>query len=252
MVMHVSHVKDEIMYFPTICVDNFLNNPDRLREYALSLDYYVSGESEKLQDATLPEGTWPGKRTKPLHLIYPELFENLSYKIFSCLTDISKNSCEWELAMYFQSISPNDTHGLTEGWIHQDGTSFYAGLIYLTPNAPIESGTSIYALNNPKSGGWFDKVINEKKSYRDQIRNYNENDRELYLQNIKNNNSNFTETLKFGNVYNRLIGYDGKLFHSANNYNGHDMQSERLTLVFFVGKFASNWFPIPNSRQYDI
>ena len=42
--------------FPILCQDDFFDNPDEIREYALSLDY-KSDEN----------GHWPGVRTRPLH-----------------------------------------------------------------------------------------------------------------------------------------------------------------------------------------
>ena len=47
--------------FPILCQDDFFDNPDEIREYALSLDY-KSDEN----------GHWPGVRTRPLHEINPK------------------------------------------------------------------------------------------------------------------------------------------------------------------------------------
>jgi hypothetical protein len=49
-----------------------------------------------------------------------------------------------------------------------------------------------------------------------------------YNENLKK----YYEKTRFNNVYNRLICYDAKEFHRANNF--FSSSDDRLTLVFFV------------------
>ena len=77
--------------FPILCQDDFFDNPDEIREYALSLDY-KSDEN----------GHWPGVRTRPLHEINPKLATEVLVKVFS-IDDAPIDVSESILAL------PNDT-----------------------------------------------------------------------------------------------------------------------------------------------
>ena len=48
--------------------------------------------------------------------------------------------------------------------------------------------------------------------------------------------SQFTETIKVENRYNRLFLFDGMTYHGVNTF---DTDTERLTLVFFLNHFSS-------------
>ncbi|MGH9165515.1 MAG: hypothetical protein ACRDZW_08410 [Acidimicrobiales bacterium] len=41
------------------------------------------------------------------------------------------------------------------------------------------------------------------------------------------------------NVYNRLVLYDGRIVHAAEDYFGHDLADGRLTQTFFWNTTAS-------------
>jgi len=56
--------------FPAICIDNFFDKPDKVREWGLSLS--------KQKD---PEGRWPGKRSEHLFKIDEQWNQNLIVKI---------------------------------------------------------------------------------------------------------------------------------------------------------------------------
>jgi hypothetical protein len=62
--------------FPTICVEDFYDNPDSVRQFALSQKY------EKSDD-----GKWPGKRTANLHEINPILFDQFCNKIHNLIQE---------------------------------------------------------------------------------------------------------------------------------------------------------------------
>ena len=58
--------------YPTIVVDNFFENPDFIRKFALSLSYEKD-----------PEGKWPGERSKKLYSIDQSLQDFMANKLFS-------------------------------------------------------------------------------------------------------------------------------------------------------------------------
>ena len=235
-------------FFPTICVDNFLTYPDTLREYALSLDYYVSSESE---DETLPKGTWPGSR--PLFLLGSKpLFLELCNKFLSLFLDKNFHNCKWNIQMHFQLCSPNQYGCINEGWIHHDGDTLYAGVLYLTPNAPLDTGTSLYEKRADCLDFDFNDFALLPNSKCDFYSNFDSTKIEEYEKMLKINNSNYEETVSFKNIYNRLICYSGNIYHGVKNYYGDDMTNDRLTLVFFINSLDSNWNSIQAMKKYNI
>ena len=134
------------MYFPTICVDNFFNNPDSVREFALSLDYNFSNKKG-----------WPGKRSPALSTVSQTYFHQFCDKLFSLTFDFKKHkNVSWAVETYFQILEPGMYGEINHGWIHQDHC-IYAGIIYLTPDNDLECGTSIY---RPKEN--FNIPINQE------------------------------------------------------------------------------------------
>ena len=99
--------------FPTICVDNFYKNPDKVREFALNLKY---NSEDNLT------GYYPGKRTELLHKIEPEFFNKFCTKLFSIYYDFL-SPVEWTVSTSFQLIQPmgdsqQDLKNI--GWFHAD------------------------------------------------------------------------------------------------------------------------------------
>lgn len=218
------------MYFPTLCVDNFFNNPDEVRKFALSLEYTPS-----------ETGKWPGKRTHSLDQISQNYFQNFCEKLFLLNYDLRKSEVSWIVETYFQIIEPGSYEDLNVGWVHKD-TAMFAGIIYLTPDIDLNCGTSIF-----RSSVDFARPTNvlEKK---EMYLNFNKNNKESYQEKLKENNSMFEETIRFNNVYNRLVAYDGSQYHGVNKFYNEDSKP-RLTQVFFAKSIVSDHFPIPASKQ---
>lgn len=152
-------------------VDNFLPKPDLVREQVIKLDFPTRGE-------------FPGKRSyatdDDFQMYCKTRFEDImGVKITQFLMDSFCYQLCYEGA---------------ETWVHKD-PSMWAGILYLTPNAPIEAGTGIFKEDKQ---GEFELV--------DAI----------------------------GNVYNRLVLYRGDLLHrSLLSGFGNTPESGRLTQVFF-------------------
>jgi hypothetical protein len=224
------------MYFPSVCVDNFFNNPDQVREHALALDFHSTDNNP-----------WPGKRTQSLHSISKEYFDIFCNKLFSLTFDLKKyNTIVWSVDTYFQIIEPQTYGDINQGWIHRDDdATIYAGIIYLTPNIDINCGTSLF-----KPKGMCANPINATDK-RDMFLNFDKNNTNYLAQKLEENNSQFVETTRFNNVYNRLVAYDGAQYHGVNQFTGTDTQP-RLTQVFFVKEISSPWFPVPASKQVQL
>jgi hypothetical protein len=210
--------------FPVLIVDDFLENPDKIRELALLMEYHPN------------DGSSPGKRTKALHQIDKKLHDYFADKFFSVFYDFETSRVEWSIKIAFQITSPYDLKKdspYNKGWIHIDDDAIVAGILYLNPDADIDSGTCIYK-------------IKDKKLEQNLLKNKQEARFSLYKNNIKSKeyesiiddfNSNFIETVTVKNIYNRLIAFDGNNWHSAKNL--HSGNHPRLTVVFFAQSVQS-------------
>ena len=91
----------------------------------------------------------------------------------------------------------------------------YAGVLFLTPDAPPECGTTLHRSKHTKkmkvSDGESSIVFN--KGYLDK--------------------TEFECVDTIGNVYNRLVLFDSKIIHSASKYFGNSIENCRLFQLFF-------------------
>jgi hypothetical protein len=205
-------------YFPITCVDNFLENPDSLRKYALSLEY------------SQQPGNYPGYRSECLHKLDVNLYFLLCAKILSLFYPL-KSKPSFSAKMQFQKIIPyNVPEKLNTGWIHKDSGTFLAGVIYLNKNPIPSSGTTI-----------FRPLVDEIK-----YDNFNQTRNKLYAdENIDVNfclsekekyESQFEATLEVKNLYNRMICYPGNYYHTASGFYAKD--EPRLSLAFFFHELS--------------
>ena len=129
-----------------IVVDNFLTYPDKIREVALSFDY------SNIQESV------PGVRsTNRAGGDYEE-------KVTEKFREIFNSDIEWcweQDSFCFQLC----TEG-TESWIHQDPVAEWAAVLYLTPNAPLDSGTGIYESPNSDMNVAVGNMYNRLVAYR--------------------------------------------------------------------------------------
>lgn len=219
--------------FPAICVDNFFKNPNAVRQLALSLDYSDN------------DSKYPGVRTQELGEVAPDFFKAFVGKLFSLFVDVNNDLTNLKLSARFQKIPRLHTNDyLNRGWIHDDGFTILAGVVYLNPEPNIECGTSLYKL---KDGQEFDsELVRDAKTSLYKLQNVDE---EKAQQIYKLHNDKFIETVKFGNVYNRLVAYDASIYHKANSF---EMNEDRLTLVFFLQEYSAKYTPFSKMNEFDI
>jgi hypothetical protein len=218
-------------YFPSLCVDDFYSDPDRVRNFALSLPYYAN-----------PEGRWPGVRTNELESIDRVFYELFCKKLFSLFFDLEKVDIKYYVSTSFQMIDAYDKSydsPKNKGWIHYDTGSVFAGVIYLNDNGNVNAGTSLYRLINPNNL----ELGEIKEDF------YKSNIDKNYDDHIKKHNLAFEETVRYNNVYNRLICFDGEVAHGANHFISG--QNPRLTQVFFVNEIEINSHPpVPRHKNF--
>lgn len=174
------------MKINTIIIDDFLDNPDIVRNSVLQIDI-----SKK--------GMYPGFRSDRADYDYEQYVQQ------KIETILNKKIISWEQdSLQFQLCLDND-----KTWLHCDETN-WAGILYLTPNAPIDAGTGIFRHKPTQVYTGPNTDIDAK----------DETQWELITT--------------IGNVYNRLVLYNGKMFHrSLISGFGNSKETGRLTQVFF-------------------
>uniref|UniRef100_A0A6C0DWQ3 Uncharacterized protein n=1 Tax=viral metagenome TaxID=1070528 RepID=A0A6C0DWQ3_9ZZZZ len=188
-----------------IVIDNFYENPDSLREYALGLEYKPPGNHGAV-----------GYRCESGRKILDgtkELFEKLLHKTIPH----GNNHGEWN---YSTNGCFQWCDGSTRIVYHCDSQK-YAGIVYLTPDAPINCGTSFLRHKKYKlrTGEIF-----SKHDWYDSLLNHNE-------QHIDKTPWEIVDSV--GNIYNRLVIFDAQYIHAVTEYFGETIKNSRLFQLFF-------------------
>lgn len=183
-----------------IIVDDFYNNVDDVREFALQQDFNV-------------DGNYPGHRTISF------INDSIKEAINNIVSPYAGKVVWWgdNYTGAYQYTTQHD-----RSWIHADQTTKWAGVCYLTPNAPYSSGTGLF---RHKASGLRAAVRNSDGTFDQDI-----------LDAIYKDSRDMTkwELLDVvGNVYNRLVIYPGDLFHMSLDYFGTDRYDGRLFQTFF-------------------
>jgi hypothetical protein len=194
-----------------LIINDFLPFPNQIRSWALSQEYMNAKQfTEKYGHYT----NWPGVRTD--HVM--DLDRSYADYVLSRIVSIATTNFggqNYSVKSFFQVHGENDG----DSWVHQDNDVDVAGLIYLSPNAPVSSGTSLYRCNDYNK--WTNLHIDDMTKINRQER------KDLYDQ-------IFEPVDVIGNVFNRMVMYRGDIFHKSNDYFGTTLQDSRLTQVFFL------------------
>ena len=172
--------------------DNFYVSPMAIREYALSLPFNI-------------KGNFPGSRTDiiggPDNLATKTLFEHLMG------VNITWWPEEYNTAFQYTTASDNT-------WIHYD-TTHWAGVIYLTPGAPLDSGTAIYR-NKESKVSMLDR-----------------NNLATDYPGV-NSLDDWEPIIQVSNIFNRLVIYRGEYYHRSMLPGfGNNQFDGRLFQTFF-------------------
>ena len=222
---------------PISVVDNFLENPDIVRDFALKLPYENS------------QGHFPGKRSTRIDLADKEFEKILSQKMFSLFFDLFKENLSWNIEGSFQLISEN----YEKGWVHNDASPDgwnIAGVIYLNHNPAPDSGTSFYKCKENVNLDRIDLAEYNKIKHRF----YSGEDVDLVEYRAKRDylNSLFNRTMMVQNVFNRLLIYSTDELHSADNFFGKSNDDSRLTFMFHAKIISRSFGPLQRSKQFII
>jgi hypothetical protein len=203
------------------CKDNFFKNPNTVLALADSLDYTVTSES------------FPGIRTENIATsnnsmclnFANDFIESLVTQIYKDIVSMTIDIRFHRYPLYSQTI--NDP--FNQGWVHTDH-ELLAGVCYLNKGiANFSAGTSFYA---PKT---FD--IPTISDIREEFNKNLPVDQTMYSDAVTSHNSLFEKTLTIGNIYNRLVTYDSKIFHKPDNFFIGNAES-RTTLLFVISDYV--------------
>jgi hypothetical protein len=189
-----------------IVIDNFYKNPHETRKYILTQEFSV-------------RGNYPGQRTVSYatqHL--KDIIQGYVMPFGGKITDFpipDENNNKSNANIYngsFQYTTSRD-----RSWVHIDGYNNWGGVLYMTPNAPLSSGTAFYKFNDGS------------ECQRDQDILENKTDTDTYSQDM----TKWQLVDRAGNVFNRLILFNSKRFHMSMDYFGDSKENGRLFQVFF-------------------
>ena len=119
------------MRVESLCIADFYSNPDEVRQYMLTQEFDF-------------KGNYPGQRTRSF------LDDQIKHTIQEFIRPFAGEVTWWgsEASGAFQYTTAND-----RSWLHADNTD-WAGVCYLTPDAPTSAGTGLFRSKDTKIRGW--------------------------------------------------------------------------------------------------
>ena len=182
-----------------IVVDDFYNNPVEVRDFALGCEYKVTGN-------------FPGRRTDP------HIYDSTKSTIQDLMKPHGGPITWWgdQFTGAFQY-----TTALDRSWIHSDASTSWAGVLYLTPDAPLTAGTGLFRHKSTGLSEW-DDALHTPQENQDNLANSETQD---YTK--------WELVDRIGNKFNRLILYRAKQYHVSLDYFGSNINNGRLFQTFF-------------------
>jgi hypothetical protein len=200
-----------------VCKDNFFEDTQTILDLANKQEY--TGDTR-----------WPGKRTiNLLESIDPATKEFGVHFAKKIAREIFPGISRFVIHVSFHKNDVYDDVDANEGWIHSDDVNL-AGLVYLNQfEKNFNSGTSIFLKKGLQD---FEKVdFPSRKEF-----NTSGVATEAYKKDLNANHENFEETIRIGNIFNRILAYDAKSWHRPNNFRTASGET-RTTLLFFIDQY---------------
>ena len=179
-------------------VDNFYENPDQVREFALKQEYVEGGFGRRfIGRHTEQQFLFPGLK---------ERFEDI----------MGKKITEWE------------SHGMNgrfqiawsgEPLVYHCDSQKWGGMLYLTPDAPYSCGTTLYAHKTTRARTYYEEGWDA--AWKD-------------IPGDPHLDGTYFEAVDvLGNVFNRLVIFDASAIHSASQHFGTVKENSRVWQMFF-------------------
>ena len=147
-----------------IIQDNFFENPDSIREFALSQKYYTK------ENHPYGIGVFPGYRTDYFDDIGSEFYNNIHNKILTHVSKLenvkhpSEKYTKFNLQLSFSytfkdAYSFRHTDKITPGYKVR-----YGGIVYLYPKPPKKCGTTLYLKDTTYLDNKYNRFVLYKSS----------------------------------------------------------------------------------------
>ena len=213
------------MIWPTIIVDNFFEDPNKIIEY-----------SKKLTFKKDEQGEWPGERANTVQEI--DFFNWVIYRIVRILYPMNHREISWNCSQNFQKIDGNIYRD--SGWVHSDDPCEITAIIYLSKHK--NCGTSLYTKKNFSNS----TMHSDKK-----IESYQTLNFDGKLKYLEENNNLFEKNLTVDSKFNRLLIFDSNQFHGADMFRDNENKEERFTLITFFNHIhcANIKYPITEMKR---
>jgi FkbM family methyltransferase len=176
-------------------VDNFYKNPMLVRKFALKQGYIEGGFGKG----------FIGKRTH-VQFLFPGLKERFEQIMNRKIVRWQEHGMNGRFQLSYAG----------EPLVYHCDEQKWAGMLFLTPDAPFEAGTTMYAHKKTK------------------IRNKSHPDiYTIFTGETTLDKTPYEEVDVVGNVFNRLVIFDAGNIHSASQYFGFNNDNCRLWQMFF-------------------
>jgi len=187
-----------------IVVNDFYADPDLVRKYAMNnLEFKPSGyhKGERSQSRFILEGT-------------KERLEQI----------IGKEIINWNHGGYANGVFQFCT--ADQPIVYHVDSQMYAGMVYLTPEAPPQTGTAMY---RSKVTGIYSFPGQETRKGQEYVDTFKGTNSEMNFY----DGTQFEKIDDIGNVYNRLVIFNSSQLHAATEYFGDAIDNARFFHMFF-------------------
>ncbi len=201
----LSHIRKNVVNTSTtpptpiiLVIDNFYNNPMETRKHILKQEFKV-------------RGNYPGQRTVSFATAsIRDLIQKWIEPFGGKITQFPMGKADYNGA--FQYTTSRD-----RSWFHGDSWNNWAGVLYMTPDAPVNGGTGLYRYKDGTRFEWEQKIRNNEKE----------------MSSASQDVSKWELVDKVGNIFNRLVLFNANAFHCSMDYFGNNKKDGRLFQVFF-------------------
>ena len=187
-----------------IVVDNFYANPDLVREYAMNELEYAPSDYHK------------GQRSNSRFIL-----DGTKEKLERVL---GKKITNWNNGGYANGVFQFCT--ADQPIVYHVDSQMYAAMVYLTPDAPPQTGTAMYRSKVTGISSFPGQESRMGNEYVDTFRGTN---KEMNFY----DGTQFEKIDDIGNVYNRLVIFNSSQLHAATEYFGDAIDNARFFHMFF-------------------
>jgi FkbM family methyltransferase len=179
-------------------VDNFYKNADEVRKFALDQEFLEGG---------IGRG-FIGRRTHQ-QFLFPGLKERFEEIMGRKITKWEEHGMNGRFQVAWAG----------EPLVYHCDSQKWGGMLYLTPGAPYQCGTTLYAHKQTRARTYFDEGWDAA---------WDNVPGDCHLDGTP-----FEPVDVLGNVYNRLVIFDASAIHSASQYFGTVTENARMWQMFF-------------------